>query len=104
MNAVVADLIYRLIGSAVGASIALVRTPPKSRAWAFRRAAAGLLCGMVFSGYVGRWLSFTEDAGGVIAAASITAFISWQATGAVKRGADRVIQTVADRFQSRSEE
>ncbi len=79
------DVGTKVAGALVGAVIALVFVPPRSR-WGFaRRFTAAMLFGPTFGPYVQLRLGFGE---GAFAASCLAAIVSWSLLGALKRVAD----------------
>lgn len=82
---VVLALMFKFLGAAAGAALALVFVPPRTRRGFVRRLTAALICGTVFASYVRDWAGFAMDGEGLISAACLTGFASWWLMGAAKR-------------------
>jgi hypothetical protein len=82
---ILVEIAIKISGALVGAVIALVFVPPRSR-WGFaRRFVAAMLFGPTFGPYVQAKLGFGE---GAFAASCLAAIVSWSLLGALKRVAD----------------
>lgn len=81
-------LIIKVFGAVLGAALALVFVPPKTRAGFVRRLTAALICGTVFASYTRVWVGFDNSEEGLLSAACLTAFASWWLMGAIKRVVD----------------
>lgn len=79
------EMILRLVGSAIGAAMALVYSPPRTRKGFIRRVLVGLGCGLLFAGFVGDRIGFPRSWEGTLQSASLTAFVSWWCIGALHR-------------------
>lgn len=85
MTPEIADIAIKIGGAFIGAILALVFVPPRSR-WGFvRRFSAAMLFGPTFGPYVQDKLGFGE---GAFAASCLAAIVSWSLLGALKRAAD----------------
>lgn len=80
-----AEILVRLFGAIIGSALALVFWPPRSRSGFLRRGGAGMVAGMVFTGYVHDRIGFSDDLEGVLQAACATAFVAWFVMGATVR-------------------
>jgi len=87
-----AALLAKTGGAVVGAILALVFVPPRTR-WGFvRRLTAALIIGPVFAVHVRDWADFSRNLEGTFGAACLVAFASWWLMGAVKRAAEALSQ------------
>lgn len=79
------DLIFRLMGAGFGAAMALVFEPPRTKGGFWRRAIAGIGCGLLFAGKIRDEFGFSPGWEGEAQAAAVAAFVSWFAMGAIVR-------------------
>lgn len=79
------DVGIKIAGAFVGAIIALVFVPPRSR-WGFaRRLTAAMLFGPTFGPFAQEKLGFGD---GAFAASCLASIVSWSILGGLKRAAD----------------
>jgi hypothetical protein len=80
-----AAMMFKFVGAASGAALALVFNPPRTFPGFVRRLMAAMIFGMIFAGYVRGWLGFSPDGEGLVGASCLTAFVSWAAMGTITR-------------------
>lgn len=78
-------MILKLLGAACGAALALVFSPPRTWQGFWRRLTAALIFGFIFAPYVRSWAGFDATWEGTMGAATLAAFVSWTAMGALIR-------------------
>lgn len=78
---VIGGLLVKLMGSAAGALLALLRFPPHNRSEAIRRASSSIIAGMVASSVVAGKLGLGPEWESVIFSAALTSFLSWGVMG-----------------------
>lgn len=78
-------LLYRILGSSIGAILAVTFLIPKTRTEALRRLLFSLVCGVLFSPVVHWWLDAGEDIETVAAWSGATALVSWFFMGVITK-------------------
>lgn len=81
----------KLLGGLAGAILALVFLPPKTLAGFFRRSIASLITGPVFAPITHAQFGWADTWEMWLAAAALTAFISWYALGVIVGAAKKWI-------------
>jgi hypothetical protein len=87
--------IAKLLGGFAGATMALVFLPPKTLAGFFRRSVASLIAGPVFAPITHAQMGWPDTWENHLAAAALTAFVSWWVLGVVVSAAKKFIESKA---------
>lgn len=78
-------LLIKACGSTIGAVVALVFSPPRTRRGFVRRLTVSIPVGILFSWVPPRFIEFPDTVEGMVAAAALMAFVAWWAMGTVRR-------------------
>lgn len=93
------SILIKILGAVAGAIMALVFIPPKTFNGLVRRTTASLIAGPIFSPVVHSYMTWQNTLEYWLAAAALTAFVSWWVLGVVVNAAKKIIGMKTDEHE-----